>query len=226
MSLTISVVFFALIYFDVASLLNDVGSNPQKLSDWSTCLLIGGTQNSCAVNNKSILPSPWQMFLTESVVSAMGIVFFLIFAVQRQFIRDWRSYISQAYRKRKLAAALAASLQRDQYDVSYLETIAGTNGGTGKPTAKYHRQLKYADTLKVETHQQQQDQQQHNRIEDMEAVAAMYGSHGMVDFSPNHIDVICSRDSQGFPRIPPKAARPRISSKKIQSVTDEKMVFP
>jgi len=178
-SLTISVLLFSFFYFDVVALLNEVLMDPTKLSDWSTCLLEGGNQNSCASQNTHILPAPSRMFIAESVVSAMGIVFFLIFAVQQQFIKDWRLFIVQRWRKKRFSLARQQQQQQTQaakdckkYTLPLYDECGGFNA---------------AD-------------------EDV----ALYGSHGMVDFTPDHIEAMC------MPRAPQRATvrPPRNSTSK------------
>jgi len=88
-------------YFVDVAQLRTVAENPALTADWSDCLIKGGDQTTCANTIAGAVPSPTLMIAAESVTSSMGLVFFFLFAAQRQFLQDWRDLFSSMYRNRR-----------------------------------------------------------------------------------------------------------------------------
>jgi len=122
LSLLFSVLFFWLFYFMQVSRLRRVAANQELLGPWSECLFMGGDQTKCANMVADELPSASIMIAAETVVSSMGIAFFLIFAAQRAFVRDWKELLVSFFRERRQKQSLKYLGKLEQQEEDERET--------------------------------------------------------------------------------------------------------
>jgi hypothetical protein len=119
-SLITSVIIFSFFYFQIVVRLNDTFTNQSKLAPWAKCILSGGDQTTCAEAAAPVFPTPAIMFAAESAISAMGIIFFLLFVVQKQFLRDWKNLIA-GHKRRKDIKFLDKLEQREMEERAWEE---------------------------------------------------------------------------------------------------------
>jgi len=83
-----SVLFYWLFYFiEIGKAGSAIVSS--KLPDWTMCILDKGDQNLCSQLLREYMPSTSIMLAAEVIVSCMGLIFFLIFGAQAQFLHEW-----------------------------------------------------------------------------------------------------------------------------------------
>ncbi|RKP04718.1 hypothetical protein THASP1DRAFT_20807, partial [Thamnocephalis sphaerospora] len=87
-AVTSALMFYWIFYFV------DINKEPTSATQaaWMKCMLQGKGQNVCAKIVEPEVPSYQTMIAAEMVVSVQGTVFFIIFALQRSLVLEWKEF--------------------------------------------------------------------------------------------------------------------------------------
>jgi len=165
-SVALSVILFSVFYFIIINRLRDFATYPNRMSDWGLCMLMGSSQTKCSALAVDLVPTPAQMFAAESVISAMGLIFFLIFAAQRQFMQDWKNLIVAFYRTKRR-----------------------------RQSTKYMHKLEQQEEQERQWEESNWAIQQRARVQkyqQSQADSLIVGSHGMIVLSPEQLGAMYS----------------------------------